>query len=291
MGRPMAARLAAHGAKVCAHDARLEAAHGLEKLNITWGESIHCACDKADIVFTMLYSGEQVQKAMLQPDGILDTAPRDAIIVDMTTSDPAISQILKPKCEEKDIYLLDAPVSGGVEAAQSGSLTFMIGGEKEHIDRVQPLLKMMGKKFFHMGPLGSGYAMKLMNNFLSAVAIAATSEVVAIARKSGIPAERVLEVLKNSTGTNDAVARKFPQYILPDREIGFTIELMHKDIKTYLQFAERTAVPTFLSGMVFQIWNLQLAEDRGQMDAIHFVEPYERWCGLSIRGITSEKKE
>ena len=291
MGRPMASNLAGQGYNVQAYDVRPEAAEDLEESGVAWGGSVSNVSEKSSVIFVIVFSADQVRSVMLDSGGVIQSAAPGTVVVDMTSSDPAITRALDPKCEEKGIYLIDAPVSGGVEAAQKGSLTFMVGGEEQFVDRIRPLLSSMGKKIIHMGPLGSGHAMKLMNNFLSATAVAATSEVVALARKAGIPVERVIEVLQTSTGTSDAATRKFPEHIFPDKEIGFTIELMYKDIKTYLQFAEKIAVPTFVGSVVHQIWNLQLAEGRGPKDAIHFVEPYERWCGLPIRGLSKEKQK
>ena len=286
MGRPMAAHLAARGHRVQVYDVRPEAAADLDGKGLVWGGSVRRIAESSTLIFTMVFTGEQVREIVLGPEGILHHAAPETLVVDMTSSDPAITQELGPRLAEKRIHLIDAPVSGGVEAAVKATLTFMTGGEEVLLERVRPLLAILGKKIMHMGPLGSGHAMKLMNNFISATTMAATAEVVALARKAGIPAERVVEVLQTSTGTSDAATRKFPQYIFPDKEIGFPVELMYKDVKTYLQFAEKTRIPTLLSSATFQIWNLNVVEGRGSLDAIHFVEPYERWCGTSIRGLT-----
>lgn len=289
MGRPMAANLAAKGFSVQAYDVRPEAADGLEADNIAWGGSIRRIAESSSLIFTMVFNGEQVREIMLAPEGVLQHAAAEIIVVDMTSSDPAITHELGHRMQEKGIYFVDAPCSGGVEAAIKGTLTFMTGGDETSMDRVRPLLEVMGRKILQMGPLGSGHAMKIMNNFISATTMAATAEVVALARKAGIPAERVVEALQTSTGTSDAATRKFPQYIFPDKEIGFPIKLMYKDIKTYLQFAEKNQIPTLISAATFQIWNLNVVEGRGSLDAIHFVDLYERWCGEPIRGLTKQK--
>lgn len=289
MGRPMAVNLAAKGFSVQAYDVRPDIAAGLAADGIQWGGSVRRIAETSSLIFTMVFRGEQVREIMLDPDGICEHAASGTLVVDMTSADPAITRDLGPILEEKGIGFMDAPCSGGVEAAVKGTLTFMTGGDEAYLDRVQPLLDTMGKKVMHMGPLGSGHAMKLMNNFISATTMAATAEVVALARKAGIPAERVVEVLQTSTGTSDAATRKFPNYIFSDKEIGFPINLMHKDIMTYLQFAEKIQIPTLISAATFQIWNLNIVEGRGSLDAIHFVELYERWCGESIRGLAKKR--
>ena len=289
MGQPMARRLAEKGFNVRAYDIRPESAQGLDKQGIIWAESIREIAESSTLIIIMVVKGEQVREIVLGQDGILESGAPETAILDMTSSNPTITLEIGLKCAGKNVHLIDAPVSGGVEAAQRGTLTIMVGGEKKIINRVSPVLMTMGKKIIHMGPIGSGHAMKLMNNFLSATTFAATSEVIALARKLDIPAERVIEVLQTSTGTSDAATRKFPQHIFPNQEIGFTIDIMQKDVKTYLQFAEKTEIPTFISSAVFQIWNLHTIEGRGQQDAIHFVDIYEQWCGTSIRGITNEK--
>jgi 3-hydroxyisobutyrate dehydrogenase-like beta-hydroxyacid dehydrogenase len=290
MGRPMALNLAAKGYNVQAYDIRPEAAQELEGTPIIYAQSLHQLAQNSDIIITMVFSGEQVQQILVGPDGILPLLALDTVILEMTSSNPAITLELGKQCAEKNIHLIDAPVSGGVESAEKGTLTVMVGGEEDLVNRVKPVLMSMAKKIIHVGPQGSGHAMKVMNNFISATTLAATTEVVAVARKAGIPAERVIEVLQTSTGTSDAATRKFPRHILPDQEIGFTIGIMHKDVKTYLQFAERIGIPTFVSSAIYQIWNLHMIEGRGQKDAIHFVEPFERWCGSIIRGLSKDEK-
>ena len=291
MGRPMATRLASKGYDVRAYDIRPEASQGLEEVGILWAGSIREITQTSSVLITMVLKAEQVREIILGSEGILETASSGTVVLEMTSSDPAVTREVGLKCAEKEILLIDAPVSGGVEAARKGTLTIMVGGEEEAVDRVRPVLMAMGKTIVHMGSLGSGHAMKLMNNFISATTLSATAEVVALACKAGISAERVVEVLQTSTGTSDAVTRKFPQHIFPNEEIGFTIDIMQKDVKTYLQFAQEMGIPTFVSSSVYNLWNLHTIEGRGQQDAIHFVEPYERWCGSQIRGITKKNKE
>jgi 3-hydroxyisobutyrate dehydrogenase-like beta-hydroxyacid dehydrogenase len=286
----MALRLAAKGFNVQAYDIRPEAAQGLDRTGIVWRQSPRQIAETSTVIITIVVSGEQVHQILVGSDGILQAAAPDTVILEMTSSNPVITRELGIRCTERKVHLIDAPVSGGVEAAEKGTLTIMVGGEEKIIDCVRPVLMAMGQKLIHMGPLGSGHAMKAMNNFISATTMAATAEVVAVARKAGIPTDRVLEVLQTSTGTSDAATRKFPHYIFPDQEIGFTIEIMHKDLKNYLQFAEKMGIPTFVASAVFQVWNLHMIEGRGQKDAIHFVEPFERWCGSTIRGLSKGQR-
>ena len=290
MGKPMALRLAAQGYSVQAYDIRPEAVQGVDRFGVVRGQSLRQVAEGSEVIITMVVNGEQVYQILAGPDGILQVTAPDTVILEMTSSNPLLTQELGKRCAENRVHLIDAPVSGGVGAAEKGTLTIMAGGEIKIIDRVRAILMTMGQKVIHVGPLGSGHAMKVMNNFISATTMAATAEVVAVARKAGFSTEKVLEVLQTSTGTSDAATRKFPCHILPDEEIGFTIGVMHKDVKTYLQFAEKIGVPTFVSSAVFQIWNLQMIEGRGERDAVHFVEPFERWCGLAIRGLTKKEK-
>jgi len=288
MGRPMAIRLASKEFKVSAYDIRPEASQGLEETGIAWFQSPRHIAENSTLIIIMVVSGKQVREILLGPSGILQAASPDTIIVDMTSSDPIITRELGLLCKEKKVHLIDAPVSGGVEGAEKGTLTIMVGGEERLINRIQHLLMAIGQNIFYMGPLGSGHAMKVMNNFISATTMAATAEVVALAHKAEISVERVIEVLQVSTGTSNAATRKFPRHIFPDKNLGFTIEILCKDLKTYLQFAEAMGMPTFISSVVFQLWNLQVIEGSGQKDAIHFVEPFERWCGARIRGLKKE---
>ncbi|MCX5908640.1 MAG: NAD(P)-dependent oxidoreductase, partial [Deltaproteobacteria bacterium] len=238
MGRPMAARLAERGFQIHAYDIRPEAAAGLPQLGITWMDSVGKIAEGCTTIIIMVFNGEQVRHLVLGPGGLLAKVRPGTRVVDMTSCDPMAAKDLAGPFTAKGVQYMDAPVSGGVEGAVKGTLTFMVGGDEKLIEKMQEIFQHLGKKTIVMGALGSGYAMKVMNNFLSATTMAATAEVVAVARKAGLSAERVVEVLASSTGTSDASTRKFPNYVFPDKEVGFNVELMHKDIKNYIRFAE-----------------------------------------------------
>jgi len=291
MGMPMAIRLAESGFSLCAYDIRHECEREVTKHGIAWMPSIKQLVENSQIILIIVYNGDQVRKLMLDPGGILEAAKTGTVVIDMTSSDPMLAKELLKSCNEKGIQLIDAPVSGGVAGAKSGTLAIMAGGEELLVEKYQNIFQVLGKKCVYIGPNGSGYAVKCMNNYLSALAIAGTAEVVALANKAGMSAEKVVEFLAIGSGTSDAVTRKYPQNIFPDIDAGYTMETLHKDLKNYVNYSELMKMPTIISSVVYQLWNIHVIEGRGKKDGNYFVEPYERWCGKRIRGINTKGKK
>lgn len=285
MGLPMAIRLAERNFQVHAYDIRPERAHGLDAYGIRWADSLEQLASDCSIIIIMVFNGAQVRRIVLDPGGILEHARPETLIIDMTSSDPTTARDISEPCAARGVRVMDAPVSGGVAGAKQGTLTFMVGGDESQIEEVQDIFAALGKKYVFMGPLGSGHIMKAINNFVGATTVAVTTEAVAMALKGGLNIERAVEVLASSTGTSDAATRKFPKHVFPDREAGFSIGLMQKDLKNYLQFASSTGIPTFISDVVCQLWQLNVLEGRADKDIIYYVDRYADWCGASIRGI------
>lgn len=151
--------------------------------------------------------------------------------------------------------MIDAPVSGGVVGAEAGTLSIMVGGEERIFEECRSILSVLGKNLFYMGGIGSGHAVKAINNFLSATTMAATSEAVIMAAKLGLSPQRVIEVLQVSTGRSYSSDFKFPKFVLPRTfNSGFALDLMYKDIDTVTRMAKEYKIPMFLANMVQQLF-------------------------------------
>ena len=222
MGRPMALRLAGAGHNVIAHDAAPGAATGLDGVTEGRLEDI-AACE---IVITMLPNGGIVRGVA---DQLAPLMPADAVLIDMSSSYPMETLDLR-KSLPKAIHLIDAPVSGGVWRAEIGTLTIIAGGEAAALDRVTPMLEAMGK-VTRTGALGSGHAMKLLNNYLSAAGLAAACEAVTIGKAFGLDPDVMADVFNGSTGKNNATEVKLKQHVNNEAfATGFTMGLMAKDL-------------------------------------------------------------
>src|ERR671931_380329 len=204
--------------------------------------------------------------------------------VDLSTTGPVAAAEVAQALAESGIACLDAPVSGGVAGAQAGSLTIMAAGERGVFDRARPLLEALGRNVVHVGAEpGQGQLAKVLNNLLSATAIAITAEAVALGVRGGLSARTLLDVLNSSSGRNTASADKFPTQVLPRTfDAGFRMELMNKDVQLCLAEAQRQGVPMVLGGAVGQLWALAAATSREAADCTEIVRLVEDWAGVVV---------
>jgi 3-hydroxyisobutyrate dehydrogenase len=186
------------------------------------------AAEGADLLVTMVPNGGDVR------DAVLDTMPAlkaGAVVVDMSSSDPAGTRALGTVLRKNRIGMVDAPVSGARFKAKDGTLAIMVGGDKAAVSRVMPVLRTMGTEIFHCGPLGAGHAVKALNNYLGAAGTLAGFEALLIAQRFGLDPKPMLEAINASTGRNSTTVRKIPQDILTGAYAsGFKLSLMTKDV-------------------------------------------------------------
>jgi 3-hydroxyisobutyrate dehydrogenase len=222
MGRPMALRLAVEGHEVIAYDAAPGAAAGLE--GVSEGALADVAACPA--IITMLPNGGIVRSVANQ---IAPMMAEGSVLIDMSSSYPFETLDLR-KALPDAISLIDAPVSGGVWRAEIGTLTIIVGGDAADLDLVTPMLEAMGK-VTRTGALGSGHAMKLLNNYLSAAGLAAACEAVTVGKAFGLDPDVMADVFNGSTGKNNATEVKLKQHVNSEAYgTGFSMGLMAKDL-------------------------------------------------------------
>src|ERR671931_1448739 len=204
--------------------------------------------------------------------------------VDLSTTGPVVAAEVAAMLGAAGIACLDAPVSGGVAGAEAGTLTVMAAGEAEVFARVKPVLDALGRNVVLVGAEpGQGQLAKVLNNLLSASAIAITAEALALGVRGGLSARTLLDVLNTSSGRNTATADKFPNHVLPRTFAGgFRMELMNKDVQLCLAEAQRQGVPMVLGGAVGQLWALAAATSREAADCTEIVRLVEDWAGVVV---------
>lgn len=264
MGRPMAARLAAAGYVMQLVDMRTDLAREVaSEIGGSAVDSVAQLGPGLDAVILMLPDGEAVRR-VLEDDGLLQRLPRGSVVIDMGSCAPGGTVELGERLQEAGIQIVDAPVSGGVPRARTGELTIMAGGQPEAVERCRSLLSAMGNRIFITGPLGSGQAMKALNNFVSAVGLVATCEAVVIGRRFGLEPQIIAEVLNGSTGKNNTTEHKLRQFILSGSYAsGFSLDLMVKDIGIAASVARETGTPTVLAERCLALWQ-QAQEELGR---------------------------
>ncbi|HKA30712.1 MAG TPA: NAD(P)-dependent oxidoreductase [Candidatus Binatia bacterium] len=257
MGRPMAARIRAAGFELVVFDARDDVARTVAAAcGATAADSLATLAAHSDAVVTMLPDGAAVRRVALGPgDRLLDGLTPGALVVDMGSSSPTGTRALGAELGKHGVGLVDAPVSGGVRRASDGTLSIMVGGDPALVARCTPLFHAVGERIFECGGLGSGHAMKALNNLVSAAGLLAAAEALVVGRRFGLDPTRMLEVLNASTGRNYATEQKLAQFVLSRRfDAGFSLALMVKDLGTALDLAHETHTPAPLAAKCRALW-------------------------------------
>ncbi len=261
MGAPMARNLSAAGFGVVAFDRVAAAVDGL--VADTSVQAATCLADLAGrchAVITMLPRGEDVRDVVLgAPEGhgdrLLAGLAPGSVVLDMSSSPPRATQDLGSRLAAKDIAIVDAPVSGGVPRAIDATLAIMVGGDDAVVDRVLPLLEAMGRDILRTGPLGSGHAMKALNNYVSAAGLVAAAEALIVGRRFGLEPETMVRVLNASSGRNNSTEKKLSQQVISRRfAAGFSLGLMVKDINTALDLAQDCDLHLGLAETCVDLW-------------------------------------
>src|SRR5262249_50555519 len=256
MGAPMARHLAAAGYVVLALDANPTALDRFcSTVECERAPSLSALGRSCRLVITMLPDGRAVQQVLLGKDGVVASLDPGSVVLDMTSAAPVGTRELGLKLAESSIAVVDAPVSGGVKRAVEGKLAIMAGGDPAVIARCRAVLEKFGQVFV-TGVSGSGHAMKALNNYLSAAALATTAEAMMAGAEFGIDPQVMLDVLNHSTGRNTATEQKYPAFVLPRTfNSGFALGLMAKDLRIALDLAQAVGTPASLLGECSALWS------------------------------------
>lgn len=253
MGLPMVARLVSGGFSVRGFDVSPDALARLEGIGATGYPSAAEAATGADVVILMLPNSAIVNSVVDDLTAAGAVSP-SSVIVDMSSSEPRATRALAESLGGVGLRLVDAPVSGGVTGAVNGTLTIMVGGDETAVEQVLPALSQLGRPL-RCGPVGSGHAIKALNNLLSATHLWATSEAMEAGAAFGLDPAVMLDVFNSSSGRSGSTQNKWPNFVLPGTyDSGFALALMLKDVKIALGLAESTGARTTLSECAAELW-------------------------------------
>ena len=266
MGGGMAPNLAKAGHEVRAFDLSQEALDRAGERGCSIAGSAEEACRDAEAVITMLPAGKHV--ADVYRGTVFGAAPKSAILIDCSTIDVATAKSLEEEAAAAPFTMVDAPVSGGIAAAEAGTLTFMVGGLPEGFERARPLLEAMGKAVIHAGEAGAGQAAKICNNMLLGATMVATCEAFAMAQKLGLDLQTFYDISSKASGQSWSMTSYCPvPGVGPetpadrDYEGGFAAALMLKDLKLAMEAAKATGAYTPMGGEAEELY--QRFVDRG----------------------------
>jgi 3-hydroxyisobutyrate dehydrogenase-like beta-hydroxyacid dehydrogenase len=213
------------------------------------------------------------------------TGSKVKTFIDLSTTGPVAAKEVAAVLAAKGIAAVDAPVSGGPSGAEKGTVAVMVACPKDLAETLRPIVEVIGKMFWVGAEPGQGQAMKLVNNILSATAVAMTSEALAMGAKAGLDADTMIAVINSGSGRNTATEDKFPRCVLNRRfDFGFAVGLMHKDAKLAVQFAESLGVPMIVGNAVNQLLSITESIEGFDGDLTTTARTVEKWAGVEIKG-------
>lgn len=263
MGAPMAGHLLAAGNRLTVHNRTPEKAHGLVARGARLSSSPAEAARDAEFVFLNVKDSPDVEAVCLGEHGIVHSVRRGTVVVDHSTISPKVARQVAARLADVGVEFLDAPVSGGDVGARNATLSIMVGGSEAALDRVMPLLRVMGKTITHTGRVGTGQLTKLVNQILVSVTNLATCEALAFARKNGLNLEKTIEAVAGGAAGSWQLSNLGPRMVGGDFRPGFTIDLQQKDLRLVLEAAEQTEVPLLATSLVQQLFSAAQASGFG----------------------------
>ncbi len=273
MGLPMAINLLKAGHQLTGFDLQTEKLTTLKTAGGLAASSLQEVARNQDVLITMLQTGEQVRQVCLNDEGLFANAATNTLYIDCSSIDVQTSRDLHQQATLHQLVVVDAPVSGGVAGATAATLTMMVGGEEQAFAQAQPILAAMGQKIIHTGPAGSGQAAKICNNMILGVSMIAISEAFILADHLGLSAQKLFEIVSNSSGQCWAMSRYTPvPGILPNvpannqYQPGFTAAMMLKDLHLSQNSAAAVGVKTPLGALATTLYQQFNQAGQGQLD-------------------------
>jgi 3-hydroxyisobutyrate dehydrogenase-like beta-hydroxyacid dehydrogenase len=284
MGGPMAQNLVKHGFSLVVHDVDPAKAELWRTRGATVVGSAAEVAARVERTISMVETTAQAEAVVAGEHGIIRTAGPGHIVASMSTIDPIAARRLADQLAPKGIAMLDAPVSGGTERAASGALSIIVGGAPETVAACQDLFRAMGANVFHMGGLGQGLAMKLINNMLVQVNTVAVAEALVLGVAAGLDPQAIYDVVRVSTGNSFAFETRVPRILKRDFTPGGTVDISFKDQELETAFAKQLGVPVLLANVTQQVYQMARAAGFNKEDGSAVVKVLERLAGVTVGG-------
>ena len=264
MGAAMAARLQEAGSPVTVHSRTKSKANGLISHGATWADTPADVAKKSDIIFICVTDTPDVESVIRDENGLLSAVTAGQLIVDHSTISPAATRALAKELAEKQVNLLDAPVSGGDIGAKKGTLSIMVGGEKSAFDRAEPFLKMMGSTITYCGDSGAGQLTKLTNQILVSLTNLAVCEAMIFAKKNHLDLDKTLAAVSAGAAGSWQLSNLGPRMAAGDFRPGFMINLQQKDLRLVMSAAEEANTSLPGASLVHQLFTAAQAAGHGK---------------------------
>ena len=283
MGKPMARNLLNAGYAVVVYDLLPAPVQELSADGAKAGMSPADTAAQSDVIITMVQDGPQAEAAILETGGVLEGATAGALVIDMSSIAPGVSQKIASACEARGVGFLDAPVSGGEPGAIAGELAIMAGGSEADFSRAGPLFEVLGKSSVLCGAVGAGNVTKLANQICVGANIHALAEALTLAAKAGVDPGAVLDAIKGGLAGSNVINAKGPMMVSRNFEPGFRIELHYKDINNAMETARALNVPLQVTANLQQVLGALVQWDEGANDHAGILRYVERLSGVEVK--------
>ncbi len=283
MGQPMALNLVKAGYPVTAFNRTRARAEPLGRAGARIASTPAEAARQADAIITIVSDTAAIEEVIGGKDGVLATIRPGAVVIDSSTVSPAASRKLASLVADKGGAMLDAPVTGSKHGAEKGELTFMIGGDRQVLEKVMPILKVLGKKHIYCGAQGLGLAAKLAQNALQATMLEVFCEAFVLAAKSGVQPQTMLEIVQSSLARANLTDFKAPFIFKGDFTPYFPLKLMHKDLELAMEAAYAQNVPMPTAAAVKEVYAAAKAQGKGDLDYAAVITFLEELAGVEVR--------
>ena len=283
MGTPMALNLVKAGFGVTAYNRTRGKGEALERAGARIAATPAEAVRDAKVIVAIVSDTAAMEEVVLGRDGVVETIHSGTILIDSSTISPAASRKLAGHLAAKGAAMLDAPVTGSKHGAEKGELTFMIGGEREVMERAMPILKVLGKRHIYCGPQGLGLAAKLAMNAILATMVEIFAEGFVMATKAGVPPATLLEIMQSSLARSGIIDFKAPFVFQGDFTPYFPLKLMHKDLELAMEAAYAQGTPMPATAAVKEVYGAARAQGQGDQDYVSVITFLEGLAGVEVR--------
>jgi 2-hydroxy-3-oxopropionate reductase len=286
MGGPMAKNLVKKGLSLTIFDIVAERMEPLKTMGAQVASSCREVAEKCPVVITMLPASVHVREAILGKGGVAEGIGRGSVLIDMSTIDPMTTREIARVLAEKGAEMLDAPVARGVPAAVAGTLVIYAGGKKEVFERHRPILAAMGTDVYHVGDIGNGEVVKIVNNIMVAITTCALAEALVLGVKAGVKPDILFEALSSGSGNSFVLQNHYKNNVMKGKfeEGVFSIDYMLKDLDLALSTGSKLRVPLHFAALSAQQYISAGAGGESKKYHPAVIRPLEKLAGVEVRG-------
>ncbi|MCJ7608997.1 NAD(P)-dependent oxidoreductase [Candidatus Bathyarchaeota archaeon] len=283
MGKHMARNLIKAGFTLTIWNRTRSKMNDLIDIGATAAASPRVVAEKSDVIVTMVSDSPDVESVVLGDNGVIEGSRKGQLVIDMSTISPDVTRSIAARLSEKEVDMLDAPVSGGEAGARDAALSIMVGGPRNRYEEAQPVLKAMGKRITYMGGNGMGQTAKLCNQVICALNIQAVCEGLMLGASAGLDLNSLLEVVTAGAANSWQLSNLGPKMVKRDFTPGFRIRHQLKDIRLALATAEGLKLPLPATGLVQQLFRAAEAEGLGEQGTQALIAGIEEIAGHLLR--------